>query len=150
MSDNPGNTFAGILPYRDCPVRKWLKNEWRMALINAGIPEDALFAPKRKLAVSYTEAGIIEDDVFLPTEQEMTGSATYAYAAEANSNPSRFSYYKDKTKYWKLETSTLITQYWLATITSRIYFVLHSPADDAFRTREAYNAASVIPCFCIA
>jgi hypothetical protein len=70
-------------------------------LIAAGVPEGALWAPKRVMAKEYSGAETveIEDKLWLPTEREMYGMRNYSNdSAETEANQGRLDYYYNGAK----------------------------------------------------
>jgi hypothetical protein len=146
---NNNNVTAG--GYAACALRQWIINEWRSALIIAGIPEDMLFAPKRLLYNSTSPAAILEDDVYLPTEWEMQGSRTYALPAENDGTQVHLAYYKDndsRKKYYS-SGSSQVYYYWCSSVYSSNNFCCVNSDGNASHN-VAYNTNSVAPCFCAA
>jgi hypothetical protein len=145
---NNTNTTTG--GYRDCAARKWVKSEWRTALINAGIPEELLFAPKRKVSTRTSSAEILQDDVFLPTEWEMFGSKTYAIDAENDGTQVHFSYYNSNERRVKAyNTNGSTNWYFGASVRNSASFcgVTSSGIASGSYANSLYGFA---PCFCIA
>jgi hypothetical protein len=115
---NPGDTNTG--GYRDSEMRQYLIQKFLPGLKNAGVPEDALWEPKRSVSAKRSVSEI-KDALWLPTEREMyqngkdTGynDGPYSEAAyETAANQARLEYYTDDASRKKLLNTEGTKWYW--------------------------------------
>jgi hypothetical protein len=144
---NATNSTTG--GYFACALRQWIIDSWRTALINAGIPEDMLFKPKRLVSSGTTTAIILEDDIYLPTEWEMFGSRNYGNTAENDGTQVHLSYYDGASKRIKYDRGNNAYHYWLASVYTGSHFCIVNSNGNA-SANAAYSTRGVAPCFCVA
>jgi hypothetical protein len=85
-------------------------NYWA-ALKTAGVPEDVVWDVDRRVSnkgSGATDADVIKDKLWLPTEREMIGGSSYGTSYETATNQGRLAYYKDGN------TRNKGVYYWLA------------------------------------
>jgi hypothetical protein len=147
-SMNSTDTTTG--GYRDCAMRQWIINQWKTALVSAGVPESVLFAPNRMVSTGTSTTAVLQDKVYLPTEWEMFGSRSYAATAENDSSQSHLPYYDGSTKRLKYYNNSGDSYYyWEASVYSSTDFCNVSGYATASHT-IASNKNGVAPCFCVA
>jgi hypothetical protein len=152
--------WAGLfsdLTYANSFVRKYLapvagaagSGQFLAALIESGVPADALFAPKRhtinsRSATSATGTDLIEDKLWLPTMREMfgfdynPGSDNYTRSNDAYETPqnqARLEYYQTNESRIKYNVSNAAT----------IYYTASPKSDDAARLCEVIPSGAVGP-----
>jgi hypothetical protein len=146
-------------------MRKYLVNvggsggPFLTGLINAGVPDAVLWAPKRYVATGAYQvgvsAGLIEDKLWLPTEREMFGSNTYSNAAyETETNQARLAYYTSDATRIKFQAHYSNDQqglFFLASPTSGTidYYFCSVSAAGAALFGNANTSRGVAPAFCV-
>jgi hypothetical protein len=150
---NPGND--NTTGYLNCKMRQYLINSVRAALIAAGVKLGAYgYGPSRRVSKGGTAANPgydnITDDVFIPTEYEMFGSATYSNAT-AETEQGRFSYYANNNTRIKKAKDGAAKYYWEASpySGSATHFCIVN-SSGAATSNIANNAYGVAPAFCVA
>jgi hypothetical protein len=85
--------------YYDSEMRNYLSGNFLNGLVTAGVPQNVMWAPVRKIAKVHGINGengenTVQDLLWLPTEREMFGSNTYSSGTyETEGNQARLEYY---------------------------------------------------------
>ncbi|GHU06989.1 hypothetical protein FACS1894151_00640 [Spirochaetia bacterium] len=143
--------------YNGSDMRKYLvptpgnseSGRFLASLISAGVPEDVLWAPSRRVAFSSAP---LEDKLWLPTEYEIFGANTCSREDyENSSNQVQLQYYTDASNRIK-EGDDVGTpaEYWLASPgnSDTNSFCLVA-ADGGNTVSSASNSYGVAPAFCV-
>ncbi|GHU39842.1 hypothetical protein FACS1894190_05880 [Spirochaetia bacterium] len=163
---NPTDTNVG--GYAASEIRKYLVpvsgvgGNFLTGLKAAGVPEDFLWAPARKVwngfipgdvgsSSSNAAVDTIEDALFLPTEWEMLGlqslNFTNASATETAGNQGRFEYYTNNPSRTKYDSRS-VRNYWVASPYSgsaSSFCFVSGGSSYGF----ANTSAGVAPAFCV-
>jgi hypothetical protein len=162
LAGGPENTYAEIRYYTS-QVRNYLIYNFLPGLIEAGVPDDVLWAPSRRVANKVegaTGADIITDKLWLPTEWEMFGSTIISNGTWENAgNQGRLAYYannESRVKYTELECyspyyreergSPEQLAYWYTSVQTMSYWL----ASPRFEGHYSYaNAPLAYPYVCV-
>jgi hypothetical protein len=141
-------------------MRIYLTNNFLPGLINAGVPEDVLWEPSRRVAnkggSGADAANIITDKLWLPTEREMFGARTYSNATyETSANQASFTgFYANAGARIKYNASNeegwLPGTYWLAspyTLSNGIFCYVNTSG--AVYGGGALTVRGIAPAFCV-
>jgi hypothetical protein len=148
--------------YRDSEMRKYLtpvggdseSGKFLAGLKNAGVPEEALWAPMRMVSAKE-EAGPaeIDDLLWLPTEREMFGGNSYSVSAdEMPENQARLEYYGNDTIRQKFVSNQPNEWYWEASpySGSMSFCVMTNAIGTAFASANfAGVVGGCVPAFCV-
>jgi hypothetical protein len=167
---NPTDTNAG--GYAASEMRKYLLNDedsdgttlrtsFLAGLVNAGVPKEVMWAPKRYVSTKGAVAPL-DDLLWLPTEREMFGSNDHSESSEeTGNNQARLKYYSwgsSTAKKYIFGTEKKVNGYWLGSPVRdegkaddrKIHFVYvtmeGTPVDHQASTNAAAGCA---PAFCI-
>jgi hypothetical protein len=163
---NSGLTNAG--GYAASEMRKYLvevgnsgadpnDGKFLAGLLEAGVPEEALWAPKRFVSVKGAEPGELEDLLWLPTERELFGSNTYSVSAdETEANQARLEYYdsnEKRLKFFVEDSVDIIDSYggawWTASPALADVFFCGIKSDGKLDTFNSYYEYGCVPAFCV-
>jgi hypothetical protein len=144
--------------YAASDMRKYLSGPFLAGLIDAGVPDQVLWPPARKVSArtnieDQVDPAEIQDKLWLPTAWEM-GSATQHTLDETAANQARLEYYQDDPSRVKYGTSGA-KQYWLASMTSDSYSAFVSikingaVLDSGGYLFSPMDAIGVAPAFCV-
>ncbi|GMO39295.1 MAG: hypothetical protein Ta2F_15700 [Termitinemataceae bacterium] len=150
MNETNDNTTG----YLDSAMRAYIVNNFLTGLKNAGVPDEVLWPPSRRVASSWngTTAHTVKDKLWLLTEREMFGFGTYSYGPWSVSTVETAENQVSFTGYYKSDTERIKNGewYWLASP--------FSMADSFFcyvniiGIAHMYNASSFggcAPAFCV-
>ncbi|GMO30149.1 MAG: hypothetical protein Ta2B_11010 [Termitinemataceae bacterium] len=110
-------TNVNTTGYLSSAMRSYITGNFLTGLKNAGVPDEFLWAPSRRVASNggvSAEAQTIADKLWLPTAWEMTGGQSFSVAScETLSNQASFAgFYKDNAT--RKKTGEPSYGYWLA------------------------------------
>ncbi|GHV22549.1 hypothetical protein FACS189494_09530 [Spirochaetia bacterium] len=156
---NPTDTNVG--GYAASEMRKYLvpvsgvggTGNFLTGLINAGVPEDFLWAPSRRVwnGSGSEVAGTIEDTIFLPTAWEMFGENRSSHSTyETVDNQGRFAYYTSNNSRMKRRLAGFEagSEYWEASPYMSTRFT--SVASPGYSDLEwAETVLPFAPAFCV-
>jgi hypothetical protein len=103
--------------YLDSEMRAYLTGNYLDGLKLAGLPEAVLWGPKRAVWKGDGQIGAheITDTLWLPTEQELFGSAAYSNASyETAENQAHLEYYGSNGNRVKYDSGNNASWYWEA------------------------------------
>jgi hypothetical protein len=147
--------------YSETEMSSYLDGNFYSGLINAGVPEDVVWAPARTLATSYSTGTEIQKyNVWLPTARELLGADADASVKagadsctpETTTNQAKLEYYGSKTSRTKaLNVTTTKAVYWTASPATTENFMSITVTgkgivnDDNIKT----SVLGVAPAFCV-
>jgi hypothetical protein len=145
-ANNGRNITTG---YKNSEMRSYIINKYLPGLKTAGVSDDWLFAPKRKIHYNGTgTADVLEDLLWLPTERELFYTANYSYSSETANNQAYLEYYNDATKRVKYNKSGTAVIYWEASPYYNDAFCSVSTLG-SFTANWTDDVVGVAPAFCI-
>jgi hypothetical protein len=149
---NITNTNEG--GYKESLMRQWLTHDYLEGLLAAGVPDEALWAPKRAVwdAVNGQAgaADIIEDKLWLPTEWEMYGENIRSSPVWENAeNQGRLEWYQSATQRRKTGPSGSGAGYVLASPSSGTGAFCFSNYNDVVYSSVAGRVFTFVPAFCV-
>jgi hypothetical protein len=134
---DPNYTLGGN--YRDSEMRQYVLQKFLPGLIDAGVPEYFLWAPKRYVSTRGGSAEI-QDKLWIPTEKEIYQDKNSS-PNETAQNQARLEYYSDSATLNK-------GIYFLATPT-RTEIGWHVADGDGVYITDGYSVFGCVPAFCI-
>jgi hypothetical protein len=101
-------------------LHAYLHGNFYEGLVNAGVPRDMIFAPKRWIDEPNLTSASVDwwqetqvDPVWLPSEYEMFGRATNSKNTHTATNQANFTgYYSSDTARKKINGDGLLSEYW--------------------------------------
>ncbi|GHU42845.1 hypothetical protein FACS1894190_12650 [Spirochaetia bacterium] len=139
--------------YKESGMREYLtgnSNKFRVALINAGVPQARMWAPGRIVGNKAGGADELVDLVWLPTEMEMFGNRTYSPGSETEWNQARLAYYLGNNTRKKLDGTVSFINYWTASTLQPVNDAFTAvSADGTPSTGSVGNQGGIAPAFCI-
>ncbi|GHU42842.1 hypothetical protein FACS1894190_12640 [Spirochaetia bacterium] len=104
--------------YTESGMREYLtvngNQQFLNALVNAGVPQARMWAPRRLIGNKTGSVDELIDLVWLPTELEMFGIKTYSPISETSANQARLAYYLGNNTRIKLASNGAAINYWAA------------------------------------
>ncbi|MDR1094854.1 MAG: hypothetical protein LBL31_00515 [Spirochaetaceae bacterium] len=119
-------------------------------LTDAGVPDSVLWGPKRVLSKGQNNgADVVSHKLWVPTEREMMGTATYSSSGETAVNQARLEYYQTALSRIKY-TGTSALRYWESTASgsngARFCYVENNGSTGHF---DGNVDSGVSPAFCV-
>jgi hypothetical protein len=149
--------------YLNSEIRKYLiptgstdSGVFLAGLITAGVPENILWAPSRRVSkkgYGTTGADVIEDKLWLPTEREIFNATTHSSPEyESASNQTWLEYYTDTSRRHKYQEDRN-REYWLASprVTTSIQDLHFVCVREGLTYDQVQTGSSlgISPAFCI-
>jgi hypothetical protein len=147
--------------YAVSEIRKYLtpvddasgSGNFLVGLINAGVPEAVLWAPKRYVAQAATgsDAVMIEDLLWLPTVCEMANGPSYRNtSAETDTNQASLeTYYNSNSRRIKYNSGNSATSYWTASLYPTGSGYTYIITDGALQYTTPTSHLGIAPAFCV-
>jgi hypothetical protein len=139
--------------YEASEMQKYLSGPFLPGLLEAGVPEDVLWPPARKVSARLNistpaDPAEIKDKLWLPTEREMTGKRSNSLSDEDGENQARLEFYADPNSRHKFDASqTDAKEYWLASQTGATFCAANTITTSS--SRIASILLGVAPAFCV-
>ncbi|GMO40473.1 MAG: hypothetical protein Ta2F_16620 [Termitinemataceae bacterium] len=137
--------------YLDSKIRGYILDNFLPGLKNAGVPNDVLWSPSRRVASSGVGSAVpqtITDKLWLPTEWEMIGTTRYSVASceNAGNQVSFTGYYKGDTE--RIKNSEW---YWSASPNSDTFPLCfcYVGSDGSASFGGADTVGGCVPAFCV-
>jgi hypothetical protein len=137
--------------YITSSARTYMIGTTLTSLINAGVPEEVLWAPTRYIANAGSGAtgrDTITDLLWLPTEREMFGSNTRSSSTyETAANQARLEYYSSDAMRKKSGDND---GYWMASpASSTTYYYCYVTSSGGTAQNSASVNRGIVPAFCV-
>jgi hypothetical protein len=154
---NPSNDNTS--GYAGSEMRSYIVDRMMKGLRGAGVPEDVLWSPQRRVWVgTVNDVQAITDTIWLPTEREIYGLVDTAYtlgpysnAKESAANQAHFEYYDTDAKRAKYDSTGVVKWYWKASpsITNTNEFCSSHGDGRSDDDPASTTTGGIVPAFCV-